>query len=210
MPEVNITATETGPSASVSYGGGKREFTATEDNPTFMGGGGGGWRVFTATEANPLLAEPAVTTDLASVVGQASATLDGTLDDEGLGPCECGFEWGETELYGNTTPTQSRRTGQTFAQTISGLDPAKTYHFKAFATNVIGTSYGDDRTFTTLVALPTVTTDPASALSAIAATPNGTMMEVRLVIAALSGGWILAMALPPQLRARQQASPSLR
>ena len=53
MPEVNITHTETNPSASVGYGGGKRDFTYTEINPTFLGGGGGGWRVFTATETNP-------------------------------------------------------------------------------------------------------------------------------------------------------------
>lgn len=53
MPEVNITLTETNPSASTGYGGGKREFTHTETNPTFLGGAGGGWRVFTATERNP-------------------------------------------------------------------------------------------------------------------------------------------------------------
>lgn len=55
MPEENITDTETNPSASVSYGGGKREFTLTEINPTYLGGGGGGFRVFTETESNPTL-----------------------------------------------------------------------------------------------------------------------------------------------------------
>ncbi|MBA7679524.1 hypothetical protein ES703_87821 [subsurface metagenome] len=54
MPEVNITHTETNPSAPVvGYGGGKRDFTDTETNPTFLGGGGGGWRSFTETESNP-------------------------------------------------------------------------------------------------------------------------------------------------------------
>ncbi len=53
MPEVNFTHTETNPSLSVGYGGGKRSFTDTEINPTFLGGGGGGWRIFTATESNP-------------------------------------------------------------------------------------------------------------------------------------------------------------
>jgi len=122
-----------------------------------------------------LAAIPTVTTDPASAVSAIAATLNGTLDDDGGLACDCGFEWGETIAYGNTTPTQSRTTGQTFAQTISGLDPAKTYHFRTFATNAGGTSYGVDRTFTTLIAVPTVTTDPASALSAIAATLNGTL-----------------------------------
>jgi len=77
------------------------------------------------------------------------ADLNGTLDDDGGGACDCGFEWGETVAYGNTTPTQSRTTGQTFAQAISGLTPGTTYHFRAVSTNVIGASYGADRTFTT-------------------------------------------------------------
>lgn len=91
-----------------------------------------------------------VITDAASSIGLEEGTLNGTLDDDGGDTCYCGFEWGETDAYGNTTPTQSRTTGQTFAQTITGLDPGKTYHFRAFATNPAGTSYGSDETFTTL------------------------------------------------------------
>ncbi|MBA7642400.1 hypothetical protein ES703_50093 [subsurface metagenome] len=103
-----------------------------------------------------------VTTDPATVIAALSATLNGTLDDDGGEACDCGFEWGETVAYGNTTPTQSRTTGQTFTQGISGLNPGQTYHFRAFATNAAGTSYGADRTFRTLVATPSVTTDPAT------------------------------------------------
>jgi len=91
-----------------------------------------------------------VTTDAASLIDKTEATLNGTLDDDGGEACLCGFEWGETVAYGNTTPTQSRTTGQTFAQALTGLDPGKTYHFRAFATNPAGTSYGSDETFTTL------------------------------------------------------------
>ncbi|MBA7702964.1 hypothetical protein ES703_111743 [subsurface metagenome] len=40
-------------------------------------------------------------------------------------------------------------TGPTFSQVIHGLVPGTTYHFRAFATNVLGKSYGADRTFTT-------------------------------------------------------------
>lgn len=90
------------------------------------------------------------TTDPASSIGKEEATINGTLNNDGGEACDCGFEWGETPAYGNTTPTQSRTTGQTFSQVISGLDPAKTYHFRAFATNAGGTAYGADQEFDTL------------------------------------------------------------
>ncbi len=93
------------------------------------------------------LGAPGVSTNPAIAIAANAATLNGTLNDDGGEPCNCGFEWGETIAYGNTTPTQSRTTGQTFAQAITGLDPNKTYHFRAFATNSVGTSYGGDRIF---------------------------------------------------------------
>jgi len=92
---------------------------------------------------------PTVTTDPATEIQKAFATPNGTLAGDGGEACTCGFEWGETIVYGNTTPTQSRTTGQTFSQTIGGLLPGSTYHFRAFATNSVGTSYGADRTLTT-------------------------------------------------------------
>ena len=118
-----------------------------------------------------------VTTDPATALLATEATLNGTLDDDGGEACDCGFEWGETVAYGNTTPTQSKTAGQTFAQTITGLDPVKTYHFRAFATNTAGTSYGSDETFTPSVAPAVVITDPASAVGQTTATPNGTLND---------------------------------
>lgn len=92
---------------------------------------------------------PTVTTNPATDITSNSAILNGTLDNDGGEACVCGFEWGETEAYGNTTPTQSKAEGESFAQQITGLTPDTTYHFRAFATNIIGTGYGADRTFTT-------------------------------------------------------------
>lgn len=121
-----------------------------------------------------VIVAPAVTTDPATGVGTNAATLNGTLDNDGGEACDCGFEWGETIAYGNTTPTQSRTTGQTFSQAITGLSPGVTYHFRAIATNSAGTSYGSDETFTTLTD-PTTTTNPATSLEKTAATLNGTL-----------------------------------
>ena len=116
-----------------------------------------------------------VSTDPAADVAANSSTLNGTLDDDGEAACDCGFEWGETVAYGNTTPTDSKVTGETFSQAISGLDPATTYHFRAFARNAEGTSYGADRTFTTEVAMSSLTTDPATGVGMVLANLNGTL-----------------------------------
>lgn len=93
---------------------------------------------------------PSVTTDAATDITTVTATLNGTLDDDAGAACDCGFEWGLTDAYGNTTPTDSKTTGQSFSQPITGLEPGTTYHFRAFATGAAGTGYGADLTFTTL------------------------------------------------------------
>ena len=46
----------------------------------------------------------------------------------------------------------------TFVSAISGLDPNVTYHVRAYATNSIGTSYGDDITFVTATDIVSLTT----------------------------------------------------
>jgi hypothetical protein len=75
------------------------------------------------------------------------ATLNGNLTDDGGESCDCGFEWGLTIAYGNTTPTTSQITGDNFSQVITGLTSGTVYHFRAFATNSVGTSYGNDEAF---------------------------------------------------------------
>lgn len=97
---------------------------------------------------------PTVVTDPATTTELTSATLNGTLDDDGGEACDCGFEWGETVAYGNTTPTESKTSGESFSQPLTGLSHSTTYHFRAFATNAAGTGYGADRTFSTLFVCP--------------------------------------------------------
>jgi hypothetical protein len=48
-----------------------------------------------------------------------------------------------------TTPCTSNGTTSPWNSTLSGLASATTYHFRAFATNSVGTAYGADTTFTT-------------------------------------------------------------
>jgi len=92
---------------------------------------------------------PTVTTSPATGLGPIVATLYGTLDSDGGEACGCGFKWGPDTGYGITTPTETKTAVNTFSQTVHGLFPNTTYHFRAFATNSFGTGYGDDRSFTT-------------------------------------------------------------
>jgi len=108
MPEVNIADTEINPTKVVGSGGGRKEPADTEIDPTYKHYGS---TLITEIELPPALPAPQATTDPALWIGPLAATLNGTLDrGGGLQPCECGFEWGETDAYGNTTPTQRRTT----------------------------------------------------------------------------------------------------
>ena len=97
---------------------------------------------------------PTVTTDPATAVGRTTATLNGTLDDDGEEACDVRFQYGETIAYGINTAWQlGKESVVAFAQAITGLSPNTTYHFRAQARNSAGTVNGDDRTFTTNPAL---------------------------------------------------------
>jgi len=100
------------------------------------------------------LSVPTVSTDPATAVGRTTATLNGTLDDDGEEACDVRFQYGETIAYGINTAWQlGKESVVAFAQAITGLSPNTTYHFRAQARNSAGTVNGDDRTFTTNPAL---------------------------------------------------------
>lgn len=64
------------------------------------------------------------------------------------------FEWGETDSYGNTTNSENignSTNNVVVSQTIDGLIPNTTYHYRVIAQNNDGTSYGDDKTFQTQI-----------------------------------------------------------
>jgi len=123
------------------------------------------------------LAPPSVTTEPPTNIGATSATLHGMLDSDGGLPSDCGFEWGLDTGYGSISPTEQKSTGETFSQIIDGLQPNVTYHFRAFATNPYGTSYGSDLSFTTTAVLPAVATVSATDIRVSKATLNGVLTD---------------------------------
>src|SRR4029077_11331304 len=89
------------------------------------------------------------------------------------------FQYGPTTRYGHTTPVQTR-TGNAaglISANISGLMASHVYHFRIVAHDGGGTSFGSDRTFTTLspTGPPAVITNPATFVAGFSATLNGSV-----------------------------------
>jgi Ca2+-binding RTX toxin-like protein len=114
------------------------------------------------------LKAPKATTLFATGIGQKTATLYGGVNPEGSATSYY-FEYGPTTAYGTKVPASPQEVGAgtseiTVSQSLTGLTPGRTYHFRLVATSVAATTNGVDRTFTTQA--DTV----ASGLSAMAVT----------------------------------------
>ena len=98
-----------------------------------------------------------VVTGAASAVTQTSATLNATVNPNGVQVSECKLEYGTTEAYGSsapcTPPPGSGTTAEPVSAALEGLAENTTYHFRISATDANGTSVGADATFKTLLVL---------------------------------------------------------
>ena len=70
----------------------------------------------TLSETGP----PAVITNPATLIASFSATLNGMVDPHGL-VTTVYFQYGTTNTYGQTTPNQTRETGNTFKNVAATL-----------------------------------------------------------------------------------------
>ncbi len=141
-------------------------------------------RTFTTLPCPITTTLPAVTTDpvTPSSITMTFAVLNGTLTSMGGATAVSeGFEYGTTTAYGSTYTVASATVLGSFTGGPSSLLVCNTlYHYRAFATNSVGTAYGIDRTFTTLpcpitVVSPTVITTPAIPVGVTSATLNGSI-----------------------------------
>ena len=94
----------------------------------------------------------AVATTAATNVAKTSATAGGTVTDEGGSPVTSrgvvyGFEADPTLSSGAVAAGSGLGT---FTAQLAGLLPDSVYYVRAYATNALGTSYGEQFTFTTL------------------------------------------------------------
>jgi gliding motility-associated-like protein len=102
---------------------------------------------------------PTVTSTAASGVGAVKATLGGNVAaDGGASVTERGIVWATTA---NPTTSNNKVTNGTglgvFSGIISALPPGTLINFRAYVINSVGTSYGNNLTFTTNAALSATT-----------------------------------------------------
>ena len=101
----------------------------------------------------PMASAPTVLSLDASIDGEGMVSSHGVgyvEDDGGLKILVRGVCWATTEnptIDGDCT-ADGRGTGS-FSSAIMGLSPTTVYHLRAYATNALGTGYGEDLVFTT-------------------------------------------------------------
>jgi len=132
-------------------------------------------------EWGDIVVAPTVTTQEMTDVEAATATGNGNATDlGGESLTQHGNCWSTspnpTTSDDKTTLGTKSETGA-FTSSLTELSPNTLYYCRAYATNSAGTSYGNEVTFTTLVASPEVTTNEESAISQMMATLNGTLTD---------------------------------
>lgn len=127
------------------------------------------------------IAPPDVTTEAPTPVGQIEATLKATVNANGHAALECEFEHTdkadfEANGFTNATaePCPEKPDGlddTALSLSLSGLSPATSYVYRVSATSHAGSDSGAPIEFETLpVVAPTVTPEPASAVTQTSAT----------------------------------------
>ena len=94
-------------------------------------------------------------------VGETQATLVGEVTDDGGDPnLEVWLQYGKSAVLGYAFESvHSSQYGLgSFCAVVYNLEPCTTYHYRAVAKNSAGTSYGENKTFTTKCS-PLVTVD---------------------------------------------------
>ncbi len=129
-------------SLSVTYSG--------QNSPNVINVGGDIMATQDANITNITVGVPTVSTLQATSIGQISATLSGGITALGDDVATTvGFIYGPTLSYGATSSSVGTFSTGSFNRSVGGLSCNALYHYKAYATNVTGTSYGSDQTFIT-------------------------------------------------------------
>jgi hypothetical protein len=121
---------------------------------------------------------PTATTGAVLGVAQTSVLVTGTINPEGLASTY-EYQYGQSTAYEQSTTTLplADASGEVAAPgTLTDLTPGTLYHYRLLATSDDGTSYGEDRTFTTPAGvLPGALTGAANVTSPNTATITGTL-----------------------------------
>jgi uncharacterized protein (TIGR02145 family) len=120
---------------------------------------------------------PTVTTQAITDITSSNAVSGGNVTSDGNSEVTLrGVVWhtSENPTVGSNLGITSNGTGTgAFISNITGLSPNTTYYVRAYAINSIGTSYGQQLSFTTSIALATVTTNIVANITQTSATAGG-------------------------------------
>lgn len=143
---------------------------------------------FTTPHATTL---PTVTTNNVTEITQTTAVSGGNVTSSGYGTVSArGVCWSTSQ---NPTISDSHTSDGigvgSFVSSLSGLAENTTYYVRAYATNEVGTVYGEQKTFTTLhtITLPTVTTSDVTDITQTTATSGGNVTSAGYGIVSARG-----------------------
>ena len=118
---------------------------------------------------------PVLTTSSITAITGNSATGGGNVTvGGGADVTERGIVYGlnHNPTTADTKTSDSKGTGA-YVSALTGLKGNKTYYARAYATNSVGTAYGPEVAFTTLVDMPVVTTTDVTGLTKTSAISGG-------------------------------------
>lgn len=122
---------------------------------------------------------PFVTTVPASIPTSTSTTTGGNItNDGGLAISSKGIIYSKAP----NAPIQSADKYEVgpgynnFSIVLNGLTPATTYYYKSYATNLLGTAYGNEMSFKTANDKPSIITNPATVITSSNITIGGTIV----------------------------------
>jgi len=155
-------------SLGTSYPRSARSLNISSDDPEF----GNTYRNWGLSVRPVCASAPIVNTNVATNITLDGATLNGNIiSDGGATVTDRGFLYGTSESDLTQTVQSGNGTGR-FTANLTDLTSGATYYYKAYATNSIGTAYGEVVSFTTL-SVPTVQTNAATNIIADEATISG-------------------------------------
>ena len=132
--------------------------------------------LFDSCKKDPVI--PTLTTTDATNITTISATTGGVITkDGGKAITAYGVCWSTTSNPTTSdTHTTDGKGAATFTSNITGLTPNTLYYVRAYATNSVGTAYGNEITFTsTPIVVPALTTTAVSAIALTTAVSGGSI-----------------------------------
>jgi len=132
---------------------------------------------FTTNSITPVV--PTLSTTAITSITTNSATSGGNItSDGGAAVTASGVCWSTTAnpVAAGSHTTDGATTG-TFTSSMTGLISSTTYYVRAYATNSVGTAYGNELSFKTLAGIPSLTTTTVTQITSTTATSGGIIIS---------------------------------